>query len=199
MAHELHVPESEFERVAGRFLDNGTEAVVATVVSVDGSAYRRPGAKMLLTVERPEAGSVTAGCLAAELVDRSTAVVDDGQPRVSRFDLTASSDTWGVGLGCNGVIDVLLEPLTEEYRPLVEASEAGEAVTYVTVFGDETSIAARGVYRPGQGLVSTTGTFTPELFERIRTEIETATAHGTTETYTVDSPLHGFEISSDIS
>ncbi|HSN26964.1 MAG TPA: XdhC family protein [Kofleriaceae bacterium] len=80
------------------------ETVVATVVDVAGSSYRRPGARMLVTRERRLAGAISGGCLEGDIVRRGFWRTEHG-PAVVTFD--ASED--GTGSGCNGVIDVLLE------------------------------------------------------------------------------------------
>lgn len=80
------------------------ETVVATVVDVAGSSYRRPGARMIVTRERRLAGAISGGCLEADIVRRGFWRTEQG-PAVVTFD--ASED--GTGSGCNGVIDVLLE------------------------------------------------------------------------------------------
>jgi len=105
-------------------LDEGRPAVVATIAAVEGSAYRRPGAKMLVA-DDAGVGSITAGCLEDEVVRIANEVVETGQPRVERFDLT-DDDEWGMGLGCNGVIDLLLEPLDERFAALLDRYENGE-------------------------------------------------------------------------
>ncbi len=84
--------------------------LVATVVRVRGSAYRRPGARMLLTEDRWIAGSVSGGCLEGDVVRRGWWRTRDGEPQIVTYDATLQDDGgWGFGLGCNGVVDVLLE------------------------------------------------------------------------------------------
>lgn len=80
------------------------ETVVATVVDVVGSSYRRPGARMIVTRERRLAGAISGGCLEGDIVRRGFWRSESG-PAVVTYD--ASED--GAGTGCNGVIDVLLE------------------------------------------------------------------------------------------
>jgi xanthine dehydrogenase accessory factor len=147
--NEWSLPETElFDRIRTS-LDDGTEAVLATVVDVKGSAYRRPGAKMLI---RPDggAGSITAGCLEDEVRKLATDVLDAGTPRVETWDLTGEDDVWGMGVGCNGVITVLLEPLTDEYAPIVAARDRGDPVAVATVVGGDLPTATRGRYADGE-------------------------------------------------
>ncbi|WP_092690804.1 XdhC family protein [Halorientalis regularis] len=132
-------PETDVIANVGEAIDGGG-AVLATVVAVEGSAYRRPGAKMVIG-DGDGVGAVTAGCLEDEIVALAEQVLARGQPQVERFDLTDGGDVWGLGVGCNGVIDVLLEPLTGSYRPVVEAYERGEDTVVLTVIdGDGTPV-----------------------------------------------------------
>ncbi len=130
-------------------LDAGASGAVATVAAVEGNAYRRPGAKMLLTGEGT-AGSVTAGCLESEVENTAAEVRGSGHPRIERFDLT-DDEEWGLGLGCNGVIDLLVEPLDGRFRPLLEGYRNGEdGLGVVIIESDEGAVSAgdRG-YAPG--------------------------------------------------
>ncbi|RXK47983.1 XdhC family protein [Halorientalis pallida] len=135
-------PETDVMANVGEALD-GDRAVLATVVAVEGSAYRRPGAKMVIG-DGDGVGAVTAGCLEDEIVALAREVLDCGQPRVERFDLTAGDDVWGLGVGCNGVIDVLLEPLAESYRPVVEAYQSGKDTVVLTVVDGDGTPVERG-------------------------------------------------------
>ncbi len=88
----------------------GRDAVLATVVGVSGSTYRRPGARMLLVPEGRLAGSVSGGCLEGDLVKKAQWQTRSG-PALVTYDSTDADDdvVWGFGLGCNGVVQVLLE------------------------------------------------------------------------------------------
>jgi xanthine/CO dehydrogenase XdhC/CoxF family maturation factor len=90
--------------IDGAAASAGQERVVATVVEVIGSSYRRPGARLLVTQERRVAGAISGGCLEDDVLRRGFWRTEAG-PTVVTFD--ASED--GVGTGCNGVIRVLLE------------------------------------------------------------------------------------------
>ena len=115
-------------------LERDARSVVVTVADVTGSAYRRPGAKMLVDDNGTPAGAVTAGCLANPITELSMAVLDTGEPRRETFNLMEDdADTWGIGLGCNGIIDVLVEPLDESWRAPLDSLAAGTPVTVLTV------------------------------------------------------------------
>ncbi|WP_231184927.1 XdhC/CoxI family protein [Haladaptatus sp. DYF46] len=134
---EWSVPERELMAHVRDRLDADEPAMLATVVDVEGSAYRRPGAKMVVSPSKGGVGAITAGCLESEVKQLAEKVLDDGEPTVKTFDLTGDDDVWGFGVGCNGVIDVLLEPLDESIRPAVEAYERGEESTVATVVASD--------------------------------------------------------------
>ena len=88
------------------------DAVLATLVHVDGSSYRRPGARLLLTADDRRIGSISGGCLEDDVVIHARTVRTNGTAKPIAYDTTAENDlVWGVGLGCHGVVQVLLEKL----------------------------------------------------------------------------------------
>ncbi len=89
---------------------NGESSVLATVVRVHGSTYRRPGARLLLTTGGRRAGSVSGGCLEADLAKKAWWLTEGNRCVVRRYDTTSDGEVAEeFGLGCNGVIHVLLE------------------------------------------------------------------------------------------
>lgn len=108
---ELEVIVTEVEKLRSA----GKGAVLATVVGVAGSAYRLPGARMLVTEQRWIAGSISGGCLEGDVVLRAPDVLGKNEAVVVTYDTTSDEDIiFGVGLGCRGVITVLIEPLRPE-------------------------------------------------------------------------------------
>lgn len=90
----------------------GKVMALATVVQVDGSAYRRPGARMLVTQEGNLTGAISGGCLEGDALRKAQAVIFQQKSRVVTYDTTDEDDQkFGVGLGCNGIIHVLIEPI----------------------------------------------------------------------------------------
>ncbi|MES3516883.1 MAG: XdhC family protein [Natronomonas sp.] len=134
MTGNWSVPETEVvQRVYERLDADGTD-VLATIVSVDGNAYRRPGAKMLLDDGGTGVGAITAGCLEDELRAAAATVRETGESELVVYDLMEDeADVWGLGVGCNGIIRVLLEPLDSTYRPAAEAFIDGRNVAVLTV------------------------------------------------------------------
>jgi len=91
----------------------GAPAAVATIVAVDGSAYRREGARMLIEPDNRLTGVLSGGCVERELLAPAREVLASGAPRAIVFDLSADEEAiWGFGLGCSGTLTLLLEPLT---------------------------------------------------------------------------------------
>ena len=116
--------------------DRDATAAVATVVGVEGSAYRRPGAKLLAPADADVLGAITAGCLEGPVADLAAEARDSGEVAVETYDLV-DDDAWGLGVGCNGVIDVLVEPLDDSLDPLLDALDDREAATVLTVVASE--------------------------------------------------------------
>jgi xanthine/CO dehydrogenase XdhC/CoxF family maturation factor len=88
----------------------GEEFVIATVVRVRGSGYRRPGARMLVTAERWVAGWVSGGCLESDVLRKGFWRTREQRAVLVSYDATSPDDVrWGFGLGCDGIVDVLLE------------------------------------------------------------------------------------------
>jgi xanthine/CO dehydrogenase XdhC/CoxF family maturation factor len=91
----------------------GEVLAMATVMKVRGSAYRRPGARMLMTAAGRTAGMISGGCLENDVIERARDVMVTGTPVLVTYDSTAPEDiVFGLGLGCNGIVQVLIEPLT---------------------------------------------------------------------------------------
>jgi xanthine/CO dehydrogenase XdhC/CoxF family maturation factor len=88
------------------------KAALATVVWVEGSSYRRPGARMLITDDGRWEGAISGGCLEGDALRKARQVMLDGKPIVVTYDtMDDGANSFGVGLGCNGIIDVLIEPI----------------------------------------------------------------------------------------
>jgi xanthine/CO dehydrogenase XdhC/CoxF family maturation factor len=87
---------------------SGADYVLATVVAVEGSSYRRPGARMLLAPDGRRAGTVSGGCLEAEVAKRAWWLTNDG-PVVERYSTLEDDGDLPYGSGCGGVVYILLE------------------------------------------------------------------------------------------
>jgi xanthine dehydrogenase accessory factor len=90
----------------------GKQTALATVVHVDGSSYRRPGARMLITEDGQLTGAISGGCLERDALRKALLVMTEQKPRLVTYDTSDEDDAkLGMGLGCNGVIQVLIEPI----------------------------------------------------------------------------------------
>ncbi|RYX84379.1 XdhC family protein [bacterium] len=124
-------------------------SVLATVVEVKGSAYRRAGARMLLTDRGHSAGVINGGCLDADLYARTQQILETGQAQLAIYDTTSAQDiVFGLGLGCRGVVKILLEP-ARDLRWLgenvtVEVGYEGEQLG--TRLADKEATRTQGTY-----------------------------------------------------
>lgn len=125
--------------------DNG-QAVLATVVKVEGSAYRRPGARMLIPLYGGTVGTISGGCLESEVAKKAWWLTDGGEAVIRRYSTATQDDdddqdaALTFGLGCNGTVHVLLERHSAE-KPLAvlellrQVRESGQAGAVATVIG----------------------------------------------------------------
>lgn len=107
--------------------NSGETFALATVFKVQGSHYRQPGARLLMTRERVLAGSISAGCLEQDLLAHAQPVMESGEPAVIVYDTSSDDDImWGLNLGCGGEVHILVEKL-----PSFEESHLGLLKTWV--------------------------------------------------------------------
>ncbi|MEI6860894.1 MAG: XdhC family protein [Verrucomicrobiota bacterium] len=93
-------------------------AVLVTLCRVRGSSYRRPGARLLLAADGVRTGSISGGCLEDDVILRAQAVAAGGPAQAVTYDTTEENDlVWGVGLGCHGIADLVIERLDGGSRP----------------------------------------------------------------------------------
>jgi xanthine dehydrogenase accessory factor len=100
----------------------GTKAALVTVVATHGSVYRRAGARMLVLNDGHTVGAISGGCLERDACAHARDVMHTGTSTsaVVTYDTTSDADiVWGLGLGCNGVVRVLVEPLEGVASPVV--------------------------------------------------------------------------------
>jgi xanthine dehydrogenase accessory factor len=92
--------------------NNGRQTALATVVLVEGSSYRRAGARMLITEDGELTGAISGGCLEGDALRKARHVMLQNKPMVVTYDTTDEDDAkLGIGLGCNGIIHILIEPI----------------------------------------------------------------------------------------
>ena len=90
----------------------GKRMALATVVHVNGSSYRRPGARMLVTDDGMLTGAISGGCLEGDALRKALLVINQQQNKLVTYDTTDEDDAkFGVQLGCNGIVHILFEPI----------------------------------------------------------------------------------------
>lgn len=126
----------------------GKQTALATVVHVEGSSYRRPGARMLVTEEGQLTGAISGGCLEGDALRKALLVMSQQKPMLVTYDTMDDDDAkFGVGLGCNGIIQVLIEPVDPSRKnnpiDLLKASIGRENSVLITLFSLENKKAAQ--------------------------------------------------------
>jgi xanthine/CO dehydrogenase XdhC/CoxF family maturation factor len=110
--------------------------VLATLVSAEGSSYRRAGARLLLTADGGRLGSISGGCLEEDVLARARVVAQTGRADLVVYDTTSENDlVWGVGLGCHGIVRVLIEqlPPRPDWAAPLAANLAGQRPTDLAI------------------------------------------------------------------
>jgi xanthine/CO dehydrogenase XdhC/CoxF family maturation factor len=130
----------------------GERCALATVVSVEGSSYRRPGARMLVCEGGISTGTISAGCLENDVIEHAKRVINTDRAKLVEYDTASTSDeiVWGLGLGCNGIVRVLVEPLAPQssYVAALRRSLAYQADVAPIVVATVLQHAAFGSTRP---------------------------------------------------
>jgi len=110
---------------------------LATLVRADGSSYRRPGARMLITGDRQTVGTLSGGCLEEEVAIRAQEVIATGDPMLLGFDTR-------LRYGCNGAIQIFVERVRPELLDrLVAAQHTRSECLLATVFENSESLGTR--------------------------------------------------------
>ena len=124
---------------------SGLKFVLATVVRVEGSAYRRPGARMLIAENGNWWGGISGGCLEGDILKKAQLALFSQAYKTITYD-TREEDPFalGIGLGCQGVIEIHINPFQDQINALVNALEkhlgGNVAHTLKTVHSDSFQI-----------------------------------------------------------
>ncbi|XZF15927.1 XdhC family protein [Chitinophagaceae bacterium MMS25-I14] len=135
----------------------GKRTALATVVHVEGSSYRRPGARMLVTEDGVMTGAISGGCLEGDALRKALLAITEQRNKLVTYDTTDEDDAViGVQLGCNGIVHILFEPLNaqEENHPLAllkQVVSGRKDAVLVTLFALKQQDAAQ----PGTCLFTT--------------------------------------------
>ncbi|MFF3492633.1 XdhC family protein [Streptomyces sp. NPDC002795] len=140
IAEELH-----------RWVEQGRDFAVATVVAVGGSAPRQPGAALAVDSEGTAIGSVSGGCVEGTVYELCGQAIEDGQPVLERFGYS-DDDAFAVGLTCGGVIDILVTPVRASDTAVrgvlaqaLDAAATGEAAALARVVSGPAGLLGRAL------------------------------------------------------
>lgn len=164
---------------AARLRQRSEPFLVATVVAVRGSPYRRPGARMIITADRWFSGSVGGGCIEAELVRRAWWQARDGQPVLVSYDASSTDDT--LSLGSGGSVEILLEPpgavavdAFDFHAACMRAQTRGALATVFRTNAPHVPVGTRLAFGPGADV-----SIVPKLRAAIEADVRCAIADGT--------------------
>ena len=173
---------------------------LATIVNTKGSTYRRTGARMLVTKEGEITGMVSAGCLEQDIfhhIQQKIEAVDSSfQPFLITYDITTNEDiSWGFGLGCDGVVQILVESLEDNaFNPMtfiskcLQGQQIGVLATIFQVEGDINVQLGTKLMMYGDG--SITHNFTEmDLYRKVATDAQKVIN-------TKQSAIHQYSVSS---
>lgn len=144
--------------------ETGKKVALATVVHVEGSSYRRPGARMLVTEDGEMTGAISGGCLEGDALKKALLAIIQQQNKLVTYDTTDEDDAKvGIQLGCNGIVHILFEPIDpasphHAVRLLEQVRAKNEDAVLVTLF--RLSQAAK---QPGTCLCYSGNTFSGNL------------------------------------
>tara|TARA_B100001059_G_C17832123_1_gene585372 strand:+ start:2716 stop:3600 length:885 start_codon:yes stop_codon:yes gene_type:complete len=108
-----------------------------TVLSTSGSTYSKAGSQMLVNNSGDFHGMLSGGCLEGDLAERSKKVIEEGVSEVFTYNLFGDDEIFGLGVGCEGSMNILMQPLNSEnnYQPFrklldtLESSSEAKALT----------------------------------------------------------------------
>ncbi|MDX1517367.1 MAG: XdhC family protein [Woeseiaceae bacterium] len=105
--------------------ERGQDLVMATVIATEGSTYSKSGERMLIDDNGIFQGMLSGGCLEGDLAIRAQQVLESGKPDVVAYNLADDDELWGLGVGCDGMMRVLLQPLSAatDYQPFARLAE----------------------------------------------------------------------------
>ena len=162
------------------FSENET-AILATVVDVVGSGYRRPGARMLIDRNGYAIGTVSGGCLEADVLERAKKVLETGEPTVITYDTTQDENSvFGLSMGCRGIVRILLEKITGEnplFESLQKVFDQRKPLTVATVVNsvnENVKIGSRTFYADAESAQTDfKSEISDSLFEKLKTQSTT--------------------------
>lgn len=139
-----------------RWVEQGRDFAVATVVAVGGSAPRQPGAALAVDGEGTAIGSVSGGCVEGAVYELCRQALEDGETVQERFGYS-DDDAFAVGLTCGGIIDILVTPVPvgsparQVFAAALAAAARGEAAAVARIAEGPAELKGRAVLVRGEG------------------------------------------------
>jgi xanthine/CO dehydrogenase XdhC/CoxF family maturation factor len=138
-----------------RWREIGQPLVLATVYETAGSTYSKAGAQMLINADADFQGMLSGGCLEGDLAERARQVLENGAPQTVTYDLGLNDEQlWGLGVGCDGLMRIFLQPLRKEsgYEPFASMlrAYAGDSVQLAATVLESTNSRIK----PGSSMVT---------------------------------------------
>ncbi|KQM73050.1 alanine dehydrogenase [Pedobacter sp. Leaf216] len=154
----------------------GQRSALATVVRVEGSSYRRPGARMLITEDGLLTGAISGGCLEGDALKKALSAIHQQENRLVTYDTTDEDDAkFGVQLGCNGIVHILFEPIDglDENNPikiLESINGERENAVIITLFSLEskTHLGTRSIIKSENRLGNLPTSITSEILADVQ-------------------------------
>jgi xanthine/CO dehydrogenase XdhC/CoxF family maturation factor len=138
-----------------RWREIGQPLVLATVYETAGSTYSKAGAQMLINADADFQGMLSGGCLEGDLAERARQVLESGAPQTVTYDLGLNDEQlWGLGVGCDGLMRIFLQPLRKEsgYEPFASMlrAYAGDSLQLAATVLESTN----NRIKPGSSMVT---------------------------------------------
>jgi xanthine dehydrogenase accessory factor len=133
------------------------EGVLATIIRVEGSAYRKEGTSMMFHKNGSRTGILSAGCLETDLESQVEALFGTSESQTCVYHMQAEDDlSWGQGAGCNGIITVLLEPIDDQFLEhltiLKSHLKLGKKVTMIKQLDEHLSVSSY-IFMTDEGMI----------------------------------------------
>ncbi len=126
------------------------QSALVTVVKVDGSSYRRPGARMLVTEDGEITGAISGGCLEGDALRKAQLAMFEKRNKLEVYDTSDDEDNkLGIQLGCNGIVYILFEPLQfhDPHNPLnllKKVAHSRKDAVIATIFNEDKRLHQQG-------------------------------------------------------
>jgi xanthine dehydrogenase accessory factor len=177
------------------------QTALATVVQVEGSSYRKAGARMLVTEDGELTGAISGGCLEGDALRKARLAMAEQQPMLVTYDTTDDDDAkLGVGLGCNGIIHILIEPIFTDrpnhpinlFKKFLSKRQNAVVITLFSLVDRKAAQPGTCLFLTGEELISNCAT--EALKDELLNDAKSVLQEGrsATKVYQGESELTGF-------